>query len=104
MNYLSNGDELVNNISINKDTFYNKISNLGSDFSIGIVGCGDPLFPTLDILKDFNITALFDNNNKLWGEKINRWVVRPVEEVNICNLDYVLKCTLHKHNSEIIYN
>ena len=104
LNYLSNGDKLVNNISINKETFYNKISNLGRDFSIGIVGCGDALYPTLDILKDFNITALFDNNNKLWGEKINRLVVRPVEEVNICNLDYVLICTLNKHNSEMISN
>jgi hypothetical protein len=103
-NFLSNRNDLVSTVSINKNKFYNEIAKLDKDVSIGIVGCGDALYPTLDILKDFNITALFDNNNKLWGEKINRLVVRPVEEVNICNLDYVLICTLNKHNSEMISN
>jgi len=101
--YLDGGNSLQSKVALHRDNLKRKITSLGSGISLGLVGCGDPLFRVKELMgEEIKIGGLFDNNKKLWDANLLGYKIQPVEKVKESNCDAFLICTLSPHNTERI--
>jgi len=101
--FLSDGEKLRREVLQIRDFHRKRIqARTDSKTKIGIVGCGDALYPVRELLGDLKISAVFDNNSKLWGKEVFGIRIQSVEEIGRSNLDLVIIATILKYNTDQI--